>query len=30
LPHARMPYRNERKLDRREKSIHGHEREKSE
>ena len=30
LPHARMPYCNQRKLDRREKSIHGHESEQSE
>ena len=30
LPHARMPHRNQRKLDGREKSVHGHESEQSE
>jgi len=29
LPHAGEPHRHKRKLDRRKKSIHGHEREKS-
>jgi hypothetical protein len=30
LPHARMPHRDQRKLDGREKAIHGHKSEQSE